>query len=87
MDRLVRRLRVLRPILLWLPAALLAAGCGGGGAKDFSNSSLVTLSTSSVPAGATGQPYAAQLTAEFPHPPGSSWSAPGGCPRGSSSTT
>ncbi len=51
-------------------ARRLASACGGGGKGDFTNSSLVTLGTASVPAGATGQPYAAQLTATFPHPPG-----------------
>ena len=51
-------------------SSLLATACGGGGKGDFSNASLVTLNTASVPAGATGQAYASQVTANFPHPPG-----------------
>jgi|GEM_PF-1645286 len=51
-------------------ASLLATACGGGGKGDFSNASLVTLNTATVPAGATGQAYATQVTADFPHPPG-----------------
>ena len=50
--------------------SLLATACGGGGEGDFSNASLVTLNTASVPSGATGQAYATQVTADFPHPPG-----------------
>jgi len=51
-------------------ASLLATACGGGGKGDFSNASLVTLNTATVPAGATGREYATQVTADFPHQPG-----------------
>ena len=33
--------------------ALFATGCGGGGTKDFTNPSLVTLSTSSASSSTT----------------------------------
>jgi hypothetical protein len=48
----------------------LASACGGGGSGSYPNDALVTISTASVPAGSTGQAYAAQLEAVFPHPPG-----------------
>ncbi len=65
-----RSLASLATLATAIGAGLLAAACGGGGSGSFSNASLVTLTTTSVPAGLTGQPYSAQLSANFPHPPG-----------------
>ncbi len=52
-------------------AGLALTSCGGGGGGgDFGSDALVQLVTTSVPGGSTGEAYAAQFVAVFPHPPG-----------------
>ena len=50
--------------------AVAGTSCGSGGGGDFGSDALVQLVTTSVPGGTTGQAYAAQFIAVFPHPPG-----------------
>ncbi len=65
-----RILTSLAAVAAALVSGLSVTACGGGGTGSLSSGSLVTISTAAVPPGATGQAYAAQLEAVFPHPPG-----------------
>ena len=54
-----------------LAPALAVAGCGGGGGGgNFSNGSLVKLTTAAIDPATTGVAFSQQLTADFPHAPG-----------------
>ena len=54
----------------------LATSCGGGGGSPAADG-LVTIHTLSLPGGLTGDTYAAQFAADFPHPPGRTRSSQG----------
>src|SRR5947207_12552190 len=60
----------LRLRLRFLALALLAcARCGGSDGPSWSTDALVTLETSTIPAGETGAPFSARLVAHGPNEP------------------